>query len=141
MSPFPIPAEREKEKGKEERRYFETVWRTFFEAVIMTEAKRRPPACQRRCVSCQGVNATGRVTRGVSVARARVVRGMEHGCIVFMLWERAPLPLQGRMRACRWDQGLVGGWTAASVRPLLQLLPVRLWSYQLSCLSPWLSDP
>jgi hypothetical protein len=37
--------ERERERGKEERRYFETVWRTFFEAVIMTEAKRRPPAC------------------------------------------------------------------------------------------------
>jgi hypothetical protein len=56
-------------------RYFETVWRTFFEAVIMTEAKRCLPACQRRRVSCQGVNATGRVTHGVSVARAQVVRG------------------------------------------------------------------
>jgi hypothetical protein len=79
------------------------VWRTFFEAVIMTEVKWCPPVCQRRRVSCQGVNAIGRVIRGVSVARARVVRGMEHGCVVFMLWERAPLPLQGRMRACRWD--------------------------------------
>jgi hypothetical protein len=37
----------------------------------MTEAKRRPPACQRRRVSCQGVNVTGRATRGVPVARAR----------------------------------------------------------------------
>jgi hypothetical protein len=83
----------------------------------------------------------GRATRGVSVVRARVVRGMEHGCIVFMLWERAPLPLQGRMRAYRWDQGLVGGWTTASVCLLLQLLPVRLWSYQLSCLFPRLTDP
>jgi hypothetical protein len=70
MSPFLIPAEREKERDKEEMRYFETVWRTFFEAVIMTEVKRRPPACQ-------GVNAMGRATRGVSVARARVVRAME----------------------------------------------------------------
>jgi hypothetical protein len=43
MSPFSIPAERE--RGKEERRYFEIVWCTFFEVVIMTEAKRRPPAC------------------------------------------------------------------------------------------------
>jgi hypothetical protein len=106
----------------EERRYFKTVWHTFFEAVIMMKAKRHPPACQRRRVSCQGVNATGRAIREVSIARALVVRGKEHGCIIFMLWERAPLPLQGRMRACRWDQGLVGGWTAASVRPLLQLL-------------------
>jgi hypothetical protein len=75
MSPFPIPAERE--GGKEERIYFETVWHTFFEAVIMTEAKWRPPACQRRRVSCQRVNATGQATRGVSVVRVRVVRGME----------------------------------------------------------------
>jgi hypothetical protein len=51
----------------------------------------------------------------------------------------ALLPFQGRMRAWRWDQGLVGGWTAASVRPLLQLLSVRLWSYQLSRLSPRLT--
>jgi hypothetical protein len=92
-------------------------------------------------VPCQGVNATVQAIHGASVARARVVRGTEHGCVVFMLWERALLPLQGRMRAWRWDQGLVGGWTAASVRPLLQLLPVRLWSYQLSRLSLRLTDP
>jgi hypothetical protein len=42
----------------------------------MTEAKRRPSARQRRRVSCQGVNATRQATRGVSVARVRVVRGM-----------------------------------------------------------------
>jgi hypothetical protein len=107
----------------------------------MMEAKRRPPAYRRRRVSCQGVNATGWATRGVSVARAQVVRGTEHGCVVFMLWERAPLPLQERMRACRWDQGLVGGWTAASVCLLLQLLLVCIWSYQLSCLSLRLTDP
>jgi hypothetical protein len=53
------------------------VWRTFFEAVIMIEVKQRPLVCQRRRVSCQGVNATGRVIRGASVARARVIRGME----------------------------------------------------------------
>jgi hypothetical protein len=45
MSRLPIPEEREKERGKEERRYFETVWRTFFETVIMMEAKRCPSAC------------------------------------------------------------------------------------------------
>jgi hypothetical protein len=37
-----------------------------------------------------------------------------------------PVPPQGRMRACRWDQSLIGDWTAASVRLLLQLLPARL---------------
>jgi hypothetical protein len=72
MSHFPILVERERER---EKRYFKIVWHTFFEAVIMTEVKRRPSAYQRRRVSCQGVNATGRVTRGVSVAHARAVRG------------------------------------------------------------------
>jgi hypothetical protein len=52
-----------------------------------------------------------------------------------------PVPPQGRMRDCRWDQSLIGGWTAASVRLLLQLLPARLWPCQLSCLFPWLTDP
>jgi hypothetical protein len=37
-----------------------------------------------------------------------------------------PVLPQGRMRACRWDQSLFGGWTAASVRLLLQLLSARL---------------
>jgi hypothetical protein len=60
MSLFPIPAEREKERGKEEKRYFETVWRTFFEAVIMTKAKRRPPACQGCFVCCRWKQRRGR---------------------------------------------------------------------------------
>jgi hypothetical protein len=44
---------------------------------------------------------------------------------------------------CRFRRGCepVGDWTAASARPLLQLLLARLWSYQLPCLSPRLSDP
>jgi hypothetical protein len=66
MSRFPIPVERERKR--KERRYFEVVWRTFFEVVIMTETKWRLLACQRRRVSCQGVNVTGRATRGVPVA-------------------------------------------------------------------------
>jgi hypothetical protein len=44
---------------------------------------------------------TGRAIRGAAVARARVVRGTEHGCVVFMPWERALLPLQEGTRACR----------------------------------------
>jgi hypothetical protein len=43
----------------------------------------------------------GQAIRGASVARARVIRGTEHGCIVFTLWERAPLLFQERMRAWR----------------------------------------
>jgi hypothetical protein len=52
-----------------------------------------------------------------------------------------PVPPQGRMRACRWDQSLIGDWTAASVRLLLQLLLARLWPCQLPCLFPRLTDP
>jgi hypothetical protein len=51
-----------------------------------------------------------------------------------------PVPPQGRMRACRWDQSLIGGWTAAPARLLLQLLPARLWPCQLPCLFPRLTD-
>jgi hypothetical protein len=75
-----------------------------------------------------------RAIRGASVARARVVRGTEHGCIVFMPWERAP---------CCFRRGCepVSNWIVAFVCLLLQLLPVRMWSYQLSCLPPRLTDP
>jgi hypothetical protein len=55
------------------------------------------------------------------------------GASSFMLWERAPYRLGGGCEP-------VGDWTATSARPLLQLLPARLRSYQLSCLSPQLSD-
>jgi hypothetical protein len=39
-----------------------------------------------------------------------------------------PSPPQGRIRAYRRGQSLAGDWLAASVRPLVQLLPVRHWS-------------
>jgi hypothetical protein len=41
----------------------------------------------------------GRAIRGASVARARAVRGTEHGLVVFTPWARASLPLQERTRA------------------------------------------
>jgi hypothetical protein len=43
----------------------------------------------------------GRAIRGASVARARAVRGTEHGRVVFTPRERTPLPFRERMRACR----------------------------------------
>jgi hypothetical protein len=51
--------------------------------------------------------------------------------------------LRGRGLPCRFRRGCepVGDWTAASACLLLQLLSARLWSYQLSCLSPRLTDP
>jgi hypothetical protein len=52
-----------------------------------------------------------------------------------------PVPPQGRMRAYRWDQSLIGGWTTAPARMLLQLLLARLWPCQLSRLFPRLTGP
>jgi hypothetical protein len=50
---------------------------------------------------------------------------------------------RGRGLPCRFRRGCepVGDWTAASTCLLLQLLLVCLWSYQLSRLSPRLTDP
>jgi hypothetical protein len=39
-----------------------------------------------------------------------------------------PGPPQGRMRACRWGLSMIGDWSAAPARLLMQLLPARLWS-------------
>jgi hypothetical protein len=51
--------------------------------------------------------------------------------------------LCGRGLPRRFRRGCepVGDWTTASACLLLQLLLARLWSYQLSCLSPRLTDP
>jgi hypothetical protein len=46
------------------------MWRTFFDAVIMAEVKRRPLR-----LPCRRVNATRRVVGGAAVVRARTVRG------------------------------------------------------------------
>jgi hypothetical protein len=50
---------------------------------------------------------------------------------------------RGKGLPCRFRRGCepVGEWTVASAHLLLQLLPVRLRSYQLSRLSPRLTDP
>jgi hypothetical protein len=51
--------------------------------------------------------------------------------------------LRGRGLPCRFRRGCepVGDWTVAPARLLLQLLSVRFWPYQPSCLSPRLTDP
>jgi hypothetical protein len=92
-------------------------------------------ACQRCRLPCRGVNATGRAVRGAPVAHAQAVRGTEHGRVVFMPWERALLPFQEGMRACkRFDR--------CPARLLLQLLPILFWPYRpprlpLRLIDPW----
>jgi hypothetical protein len=84
----------------------------------------------------------GRAIRGAAVACARVVRGMEHGRVVFMPWERALLPLQEGTRACRqFDRCFRPSAAAITVGLLLQLLPAHFWPYQPPRLLPQLTDP
>jgi hypothetical protein len=68
---------------------------------------------------------TGRAIRGAAVARARVVRGTEHGRVVFMPWERALLPLQEGTRAFRrFDRCFCSSAAAITVGPLLAMSTV-----------------
>jgi hypothetical protein len=57
-------------------------------------------------------------------SRARVVRGTEHGRVVFMPWEKALLPLQEGTRACgRFDRCFRPS-AAITAGPLLAILTV-----------------
>jgi hypothetical protein len=57
--------------------------------------------------------------------RARVVRGTEHGRIVFMPWERALLLLQEGTRTCRrFDRFFRPSAAAIIVGPLLAISTV-----------------
>jgi hypothetical protein len=57
--------------------------------------------------------------------RARVVRGTEHGRVVFTPWERAPLPLQEGTRACRrFDRCFRSSAAAITAGPLLAISTV-----------------
>jgi hypothetical protein len=58
-------------------------------------------------------------------SRARVVRGTEHGRVVFMPWERALLPLQEGTRACRrFDRCFRSPAAAITAGPLLAISTV-----------------
>jgi hypothetical protein len=75
------------------------------------------------------------------VARVRRLHVVEEGTPDLGYRQWPPGLPRGRMRACRWDQSLVGGWTAAPARLSLQLLSARLWPCQLLRLFPWLTGP
>jgi hypothetical protein len=54
--------------------------------------------------------------------RARAIRGTEHGCVIFMPRERAPLPLQEGTRACRrFDRCFRSSAAAITAGPLLSI--------------------
>jgi hypothetical protein len=71
-------------------------------------------------VACPAEELMQRDGRFAGRPRARVVQGTEHGRVVFMPWERAPLPLQEGTRACRRFVCCFRSSTAAiTVGPLL----------------------
>jgi hypothetical protein len=83
------------------------------------------PASPTEGVACRGVNATGRTIRRAAVARARVVRGTDHGRLVFTPWERALLPLQEGARACRrFDRCFCSSAAAITAGPPLTISTV-----------------
>jgi hypothetical protein len=103
-----VARERKRKKGKGyeiERRGVPFLTRSLW--------RRRSVArfsCQRRRLSCRGVNATGQVVHGVAVARARAVRGTVASLRVFESCGRSgrnvepvsPWPLYTRGRVWRW---------------------------------------
>jgi hypothetical protein len=57
--------------------------------------------------------------------RVRVVRGTEHGRVVFTSWERAPLLLQEGTRVCRrFDRCFRSSAAAITAGPLLAISTV-----------------
>jgi hypothetical protein len=109
------------------------VWRTFFDAVIMAEVKRRPLRLPKVSLAlprsyCDGTGDSryGRVrepfeernTGALSLRRGR-----------------------GLPRRFRRGREPAGDLTSASARLLLPLLPVHFWPYQPSRLLPLLTDP
>jgi hypothetical protein len=59
------------------------------------------PASPAKGVACPTEELMRWGGRFAGRPRAQVVRGMEHGRIVFVPWERVLLPLQEGTRACR----------------------------------------
>jgi 3-hydroxyacyl-CoA dehydrogenase len=66
----------------------------------------------------------GRAIRGAVVVRARVVRGTEHGRVIFMSWERALKLLQEGVRAYKRFDRCFRPSAAITAGPLLAILTV-----------------
>jgi hypothetical protein len=108
------------------------VWRTFFDAVIMAEVKRRLLRLPRVSLAlprsqCDGTGDS----RGVCVRESFEERntGASSSC-------------RERGLSCRFRRGRepAGDLTAASARLLPQLLPAHFWPYQPPRLLPRLTD-
>jgi hypothetical protein len=77
----------------------------------------------------------GRAVRGAAVARARAVRGTDHGSVAFTPWERAsPLPLDGRELGWRRDRCCCPSVTAITAGPFLTAFDRHAWLVLQGCL-------
>jgi hypothetical protein len=80
------------------------------------------PASPAKGVACPAEELMRRDGRFTGWSRARVVRGTEHGRVVFMPWERALLSLQEETRACRrFDRCFLSSIAAITTGPLLAI--------------------
>jgi hypothetical protein len=100
-------------------------WRTFFDAVIMAEVKRRLLRLPKVSHVLPQIYATGRVVHGAVVACARAVRGTERGRVIFRCGRRS-------FRYPRRGRELADDSTAASARLPPPLLSAHFWPYRLS---------
>jgi hypothetical protein len=78
------------------------------------------PASPAKGVACPAEELMRRDGRFAGRPRAWVVRGTEHGRVVFTPWERAPVPLLEGTRACRrFDRCFRSSAAAITAGPLL----------------------
>jgi hypothetical protein len=78
------------------------------------------PASPAKGVACPAEKLMRRDGRFAGRPHARAVRGTEHGCVVFTLRERAPLPLQeGTQAYTRFDHCFRSSAAAITAGPLL----------------------
>jgi hypothetical protein len=83
------------------------------------------PASPAKGVACPAEELMRRDGRFAGRPRARVVRGTEHGRVVFTPWERAPLLLQEGTRACRrFDRCFCLSAATITAGPLLAISTV-----------------
>jgi hypothetical protein len=89
--PFPGPCcKREKEEKEKDTKSNDVAYLFLTRSLWRWRSVARFSYQRCRLSRCR-VNAMGRVVRGAAVARARAVRGTEHGRAVFTPWERVPL--------------------------------------------------
>jgi hypothetical protein len=108
--PFPVPVARERKRKKGKGYEIERRGVPFLARPLWRRRSVARFSCQRRRLSRRGVNVTGRVVHGASVACARVVRGTAVSLRVFESRgrsgrnvERVSLwSLYTRGRAWRW---------------------------------------